>query len=37
VSPGLRVGRERVIRDIEEAPVQAVVTAPTPIGHTPGK
>ena len=37
VSPGLRVGRERIARDIEQAPVQAVVTAPAPIGHIPGK
>jgi osmoprotectant transport system permease protein len=28
VSPGLRVGRERIARDIKDAPVQAVATAP---------
>ena len=37
VSPGLRVGRERIARDIEQAPVQAVATAPAPIGQIPSK
>jgi hypothetical protein len=35
VSPGLHVGRERIARDIEQAPVQAVVTQPAPIGRGP--
>jgi osmoprotectant transport system permease protein len=35
VSPGLRVGRERIARDLKEANVQAVATAPGPIGQTP--
>jgi osmoprotectant transport system permease protein len=35
VSPGLRVGRERIARDIKDAPVQAVATTPVPIGQTP--
>jgi osmoprotectant transport system permease protein len=34
VSRGLRVGRERITRDIKEAPVQAV-GAPAPIGGSP--
>jgi osmoprotectant transport system permease protein len=36
VSRGLRVGKERIARDIKEAPVQAVVTTPAPLGETPG-
>lgn len=35
VSPGLRVGRERVARDIKDAPVDAVRTATVPIRQTP--
>lgn len=35
VSRGLRVGGERIARDIKDATVQAVVTAPAPIGQTP--
>jgi|SRR5215210_4940653 len=35
VSPGLRVGRERIARDIKDAPVQAVPTPPVPIGQAP--
>ena len=34
VSPGLRVGRERVARDIKDAPVQAIGTAPVASAET---
>ena len=35
VSRGLHVGTERITRDIGEAPVQAVATAPATVGESP--